>query len=218
MPIPIIGAIAAAIVPALAREGLDLLSGVVNGAADAGVEKITDLIEEKTGIRVEDIADDKLTEAQWIALKEFELKHEQLLLQELEASRAHDIDRMRAAQIDRASAREMQRTAIGSKDWMTRNFIYVYATAITVLTFGFIALAAFAPGLYVDAVDANGEPLGFLTSASQARARIIDTVLGFLLGVTLSAIIQFFFGSSAGSAEKNQTIEKMLDAAQAGRG
>jgi hypothetical protein len=216
MPLPIIGAVAAAVVPALAKKGLDLLSGVLNGAADAGVETVTDLIEEKTGIRIEDIADDKLTEAQWIALKEFELKHAELLLRELETARTHDIDRLKAAQADRESAREMQRTAIGSQDWFTRNFIYLYATAITTLTFGFIALAAFAPGLYVDALDAEGNPLGFLTSASQARARIIDTVLGFLLGVTLSAIIQFFFGSSAGSSEKSRTIEKMIGQSRAG--
>jgi hypothetical protein len=216
MPLPIIGAVAAAVVPALARKGLDLLSGVLNGAADAGVEKVTDLIERSTGIRVEDIADDKLTEAQWIALKEFELKHQELLLAELEATRSHDIDRLRIARDDRDSARQMQRTAIGSRDWLTRNFIYIYATAITTLTFGFIAVAAFAPGLYVDAVDADGNPLGFLTSASQARARIIDTVVGFLLGVTLSAIIQFFFGSSAGSSEKSRTLEKILSESRAG--
>ncbi len=216
MPLPIIGAVAAAVVPALARKGLDLLSGVLNGAADAGVEKVTDLIEQSTGIRVEDIAEDKLTEAQWIALKEFELKHQELLLAEIEATRSHDIDRLRIARDDRDSARQMQRTAIGSRDWLTRNFIYVYATAITALTFGFIAVAAFAPGLYVDAVDADGNPLGFLTSASQARARIIDTVVGFLLGVTLSAIIQFFFGSSAGSSEKSRTLDKILSESRAG--
>ena len=210
MPAPLIGAIAAAVVPALAKKGLDLLSGVLNGAADAGVEKVTELIEEKTGIRVEDIADDKLTEAQWIALKDFELKHAELLLRELESDRTHDIDRLKSAQADRAGAREMQRTAIGSRDWFTRNFIYLYAIAITTLTFAFIAIAAFAPGLYVDAVDGEGNPLGFLTSASQARARVVDTVLGFLLGVTLSAIIQFFFGSSAGSSEKSRTIEKII--------
>ena len=41
--------------------------------------------------------------------------------------------------------------------------------------------------------------------------RIIDTVLGVLLGVSLSAIIQFFFGSSQGSASKNDYIRTLTD-------
>ena len=39
MVLPILGALGAAVVPALASRGLDLLTGVFSGAADAGVEK-----------------------------------------------------------------------------------------------------------------------------------------------------------------------------------
>ncbi len=46
MPLPILGAIAGAIVPALASRGLDLLSGVFSGVADAGTEKVAQLIED----------------------------------------------------------------------------------------------------------------------------------------------------------------------------
>ena len=42
--------------------------------------------------------------------------------------------------------------------------------------------------------------------ANDPRSRVIDTVLGFLLGVSLSAIIQYFFGSSAGSKAKDDRI------------
>ena len=35
--------------------------------------------------------------------------------------------------------------------------------------------------------------------------------MGFMLGVSLSAIIQFFFGSSRGSGEKSATIDRILN-------
>jgi hypothetical protein len=210
MPAPIIAAIASALIPSLARKGLDLVAGVMNGAADSGVEKITKMIEEKTGITVDQIADDKLTEAQWVDLKSFELEHQELLLKELEGTLRADIDRMRLTNEDRADARALQAAALGGPDWLARNFVYAYAIAVTLLTFAFVGFASFMPGLYETARNAAGEELGYLSGASQARARVIDTVLGFLLGVTLSAIIQFFFGSSAGATAKDGAIDRLL--------
>ncbi len=64
MPFPLIAAIAPALIPSLAKRGMDLLGGFFNSAADEGVEKITNLIKEKTGIEIEDVAEDKLTEDQ----------------------------------------------------------------------------------------------------------------------------------------------------------
>ena len=43
-------------------------------------------------------------------------------------------------------------------------------------------------------------------SIPQENLRFVDTIMGFLLGTIISAIIQFFYGSSLGSKEKdNQT-------------
>ncbi len=72
MPVPLIAAALTALAPALAKHGLDLLSGVFRGALDKGTEEIAGLIEEQTGIDINDAAEDKLTEAQWAQLKEFE--------------------------------------------------------------------------------------------------------------------------------------------------
>jgi hypothetical protein len=44
---------------------------------------------------------------------------------------------------------------------------------------------------------------------------VIDTVLGFLLGVSLSAIIQFFFGSSQGSKSKEKELSLLNEAMHA---
>ncbi|MFG6485272.1 hypothetical protein ACG04R_01240 [Roseateles sp. BYS78W] len=199
MPIPLIAAALSAIAPQLAQKGLDLLSGVFRGAVDKGTTEIADLIHEKTGIDINDAADNKLTEAQWSQLKQFEFEYQGKLLACRQQSDANQLEYERIASADRASARHMQETAIGSSDPWVRRFIYIYASALTLLTFIFIFFAAFGPRY----------------EATDPRARVIDTVLGFLLGVTLSAIIQYFFGSSAGSKAKDEKIGQLGDAIHA---
>lgn len=197
MPAPLIAAALAAIAPALAKRGLDLLSGVFRGALDKGTQEISDLIEEKTGIDINDAADDKLTDAQWTQLKQFEFEYQTRLLEYRQQADANELERERLHQADRASARDMQKAALASDDRFAKRFIYYYAIFITSLTFLFIFWAAFFPG-----------------AADTRNDRIIDTVLGFLLGVSLSAIIQFFFGSSAGSKSKEERIGELTDALQ----
>ncbi|HEY9107502.1 MAG TPA: hypothetical protein VIN58_12560 [Roseateles sp.] len=199
MPIPLIAAALSAIAPQLAQKGLDLLSGVFRGAVNKGTSEIANLIQEKTGIDINDVADNKLTEAQWAQLKQFEFEYQGKLLEYRQKADANQLEYERIAAADRASARHMQETAIGSTDPWVRRFIYIYASVITLLTFVFIFFAAFGPTYKPD----------------DPRARVIDTVLGFLLGVTLSAIIQYFFGSSAGSKAKDEKIGQLGDAIRA---
>ena len=40
-----------------------------------------------------------------------------------------------------------------------------------------------------------------------SSVRFVDTIIGFLLGTIISAIIQFFYGSSLGSKEKSQRLD-----------
>lgn len=199
MPIPLIAAALSAIAPQLAQKGLDLLSGVFRGAVNKGTAEIADLIQQKTGIDINDVADNKLTDAQWAQLKQFEFEYQGKLLEYRQKSDANQLEYERIAAADRASARHMQEAAIGSTDPWVRRFIYIYASVLTLLTFIFIFFAAFGPAYKSD----------------DPRARVIDTVLGFLLGVTLSAIIQYFFGSSAGSKAKDEKIGQLGDAIRA---
>lgn len=199
MPIPLIAAALSAIAPQLAQKGLDLLSGVFRGAVNKGTAEIADLIQQKTGIDINDVADNKLTDAQWAQLKQFEFEYQGKLLEYRQKSDANQLEYERIAAADRASARHMQEAAIGSTDPWVRRFIYIYASVLTLLTFVFIFFAAFGPAYKSD----------------DPRARVIDTVLGFLLGVTLSAIIQYFFGSSAGSKAKDEKIGQLGEAIRA---
>jgi hypothetical protein len=199
MPVPIIAAALTAIAPALARHGLDLLSGVFRGALDKGTEEIAGLIEEKTGIDINDAAEDKLTEEQWAKLKEFEFHYQAKLLDYRQQADAQALDVERVHQADRASARVLQQAALTSEDPFARRFIYYYATGLSLLTFIFIFWAAFIHE-YREGDNA---------------IHVIDTVLGFLLGVSLSAIIQFFFGSSAGSKSKEEKISQLNETIRA---
>lgn len=191
MPAPLIATALAAIAPALARRGLDLLSGVFRGSLDQGAAAVSQLIEEKTGIDINRVADGALKDDEWAKLRAFELEYEVKLLEYRQQAEASRIEGERIHQQDRASARDLQKVALASDDPVARRFIYFYATGITLLTFVFIFYAAFFH-------DYTG---------NEDATRIIDTVLGFLLGVSLSAIIQYFFGSSAGSKAKAEQID-----------
>jgi len=193
MPIPLIAAALSAIAPSLAQRGLDLLSGVFRGALDKGTTEIAELIHEKTGIDINDAAEGKLTDTQWSQLKQFEFEYQGKLLAYRQQADANNLELEKVHQADRSSARDLQKAALTSDDVVAKRFVYFYATGLTVLTFAFIFIAAFGPAY----------------QASDPRMRIIDTVLGFLLGVTLSSIIQYFFGSSAGSKAKDDKLEKM---------
>lgn len=197
MPFPIIGAAMAAVAPELAKRGLDLLSGIFRSAVNQGADKVSELIREKTGIDVNDIAENKITEDQWVALKEFELGHQEQLLEYRKAMDAHELELEKLRAGDRKNARESQSDRDKAEDPFIRRFTYFYAYIITILTFLFIFTAAFGP-VFLDA------------ELPVESWRIIDTVLGFLLGVGLSAIIQFFFGSSSGSAKKSEAITNLL--------
>jgi len=219
MAIPLLGALLAAAAPELARHGMDLLSGIFRGAAKRGTQRVaevvkqktgidisaeaqgvSDLIQEKTGIAVGDIADNRLTEEQWVKLKEFELQHE-AQLQEVQASvSAHELELERVLNEDRANARAAQTDRDRNEDPFVRRFTYYYAYLITALTFIFIF------GVIL------------LKPADNSHVwRTIDTVLGFLMGIGLSAIIQFFYGSSQGSKDKGDELRKLARSAEAAR-
>jgi hypothetical protein len=192
MPIPLIGAALPAIGSFLAGKGLDLLSNIFRGTVDAGMKKVADTIKEKTGIDITDAAEGKLTEEQIIKLKEFELQHEEMLLEHATKMREMEIEEEKVHKEDRISARDMQKVALMQEDKFSKRFIYIYSLLITVFTFTYISLITFV-------------------EIGEANRRIVDTVLGFLLGVSLSAIIQFFFGSSKGSSDKQQQISTLTE-------
>jgi hypothetical protein len=195
--------IAAPLIKALSGHGLSLLGDLVRRGSDAAIETVEQKIKETTGIDLQRAAEGQLAPQQWAKLQEFELNHAELILRELEVTTGAEIDRLKLTNENTADARDMQEKAMQSEDWWTRNFVSIYALLVTLGTFAFFFIVLGTEMVF------NGEAA--LSAAAESKVRIVDTVMGFLLGVSLSAIIQFYFGSSAGSSRKTDTIERLLE-------
>lgn len=92
---------------------------------------------------------------------------------------------LRMAYGDIANARNMQVEALRQEDTFAKRFIYIFATFWSIFAAGYIAFITF----------------GTIPADNQ---RFADTILGFLLGTVVATILQFFFGSSMGSKEKDK--------------
>ena len=92
---------------------------------------------------------------------------------------------LRMAYGDVANARNMQVEALRQEDVFSKRFIYIFATFWSIFAAGYIGFITFGT-IPVD------------------NQRFADTILGFLLGTVVATILQFFFGSSMGSKEKDK--------------
>ena len=114
----------------------------------------------------------------------------EVLAQWKEAARAHERDLISMVFEDRANARAMQAEALKQNDLFSRRFVYYFATFWSVCSALYIAFITF------------GE-------IPEANVRFADTILGFLLGTIVATIVQFFFGSSDSSKQKDGALESL---------
>ena len=101
------------------------------------------------------------------------------------AAREHERELLQMAYGDVANARNMQVEALRQDDLFSKRFIYIFATFWSIFAAAYIAFITF----------------GHIPEDNQ---RFADTILGFLLGTVVATILQFFFGSSMGSKEKDK--------------
>ena len=87
------------------------------------------------------------------------------------------------------SARDMQKVALQQDDTFSKRYVYYLATFWSFVAVGYIFL------------------ITFLT-IPEANIRFADTTLGFLLGTIVATIINYFFGSSKSSSDKNQLLKE----------
>lgn len=92
---------------------------------------------------------------------------------------------------DRANARNMQVEALRQDDLLSKRFVYYFAAFWSITAAIYIAFITFG-------------------DIPESNVRFADTILGFILGTVIATIIQFFFGSSVGSKEKDSALEAMV--------
>jgi len=97
----------------------------------------------------------------------------------------HEKELIAMAYGDTANARAMQVAALQQDDLFSKRFIYIFATFWSIFAAGYIAFITFG-------------------TIPEDNQRFADTILGFLLGTVVATILQFFFGSSMGSKEKDK--------------
>ncbi len=103
-----------------------------------------------------------------------------------------DIEEEKVSAGDRTSARDMQKAALQQDDRVAKRFVYEYATFVTGVAF-----------IYIFSITFFAIP--------EKNIRFADTILGFLLGTLVAAVINFFFGSSSGSDHKTSIMANLID-------
>lgn len=153
-------------------------------AGDKGAEVAGKVMDAAQVITGARSSDDILATIQSDGQAAQQLREKVMEIAEAEAKRDHE---------DRINAREMQQAALGQDDRFSKRFIYYFATAWSLFAMSYLLL--------ITLVDIPAD-----------NQRFADTILGFLLGTIIAGIVQFFFGSSKGSQNKDGSITALVDA------
>lgn len=88
---------------------------------------------------------------------------------------------------DAVNARDLQKAALSQNDVFSKRFIYYFS----------IFWSLFAAGYLIG--------ITFIEIPKE-NVRVVDTVLGFLLGTAIAAMFSYFYGSSLGSKNRNDQV------------
>jgi hypothetical protein len=104
------------------------------------------------------------------------------------AEREADLEKAYLADMD--SARRMQIAALAQSDVFSKRFVYYFACAWSAFAMLYFSFVTFG-------------------HVSQSGQRMADTILGVLIGTVITGFFNFFYGSSARSREKDDTIKQL---------
>ena len=166
---------------------LPLLSQGLNLLGNAVLAKGKGWVEEKTGIKL----DQPLSAEDTLKLRQFEMDHQEELLKLRHEENKLDAELEKAYLEDKQSARNMQIAALQQNDIFSKRFIYYFAIGWSLASASYIAAITFG-------------------NIPADNIRFADTILGFLLGTLISTIVQFFYGSSSSSRNKDESIKSMI--------
>lgn len=167
----------APIIATLAANGMNLLASAVTA-------KGQQFVEDKLGVKLDDMVQ---SDEGKIKLKQLEMERESELHEFVLAKKEQELKEDAMAYADTSNARNMQVAALQQSDVFSKRFIYFFAAAWSLMAC-----------LYI----------GFITFGKipEQNVRFADTILGFILGTVVATILQFFFGTSKGSRDKDETM------------
>jgi hypothetical protein len=178
-------------VTALLGKGLQLV-------ANAALTKGKDWIKQKTGV---DLDKSQLSSEDYVALRKFEMEHEEELLRMRLEDNKLGIELTKAYLADTADARARERAVLESPvaPLLAKLTPTILAWGTVILTFSmfyYFANTEFDP--------------------NSPRKDIVIYILGVLSTIT-TQIFSYYFGSSQGSAEKSKMLDKMMLEKEAGK-
>ena len=94
---------------------------------------------------------------------------------------------------DTQDARHMQVAALQQDDLFAKRFIYWFAIGWSLFAMGFMVVVT-------------------LCVIPEQNLRMVDTILGFLLGTAIAGIFNFFLGTTYRSQKKDDTISNLTKA------
>lgn len=100
-----------------------------------------------------------------------------------------DFEKLKLEYDNTNSARDMQKVSLQQDDVFSKRYVYYLATFWSFVAVVYIFLITFI-------------------SIPEDNIRFADTTLGFLLGTIVATIINYFFGSSKSSSDKNQLLKE----------
>ncbi len=131
---------------------------------------------------------DKIPDAGQRAAAELELRKE--INRAAESITAAQLDETKSFLADVASARTMQTAALGQEDKFAKRYIYYLTSFIIITSLTYIFVVTFC-------------------KIPAENLRVVDTILGFMLGTLISSVISFFYGSTKSSGEKTEQLIKL---------
>ena len=190
---------------------VSLLSSGLRLVANAALVKGKDYIKDKTGV---DLDQGALTEEDKGKLRQFQAEHEEELLRlQLEDNKL-SLEETKAYLADVDSARKTQSSILTSPDapWFAKAVQPALALLIVIATILLFALFVYWSGDHYVLRDGKmiSEP-----TLNSTQKDIVIYILG-VLSAAITQILGYYFGSSAGSAEKSKSLNLALQQRPAG--
>lgn len=169
----------------LLEQGLSILGNAV-------LAKGKEVVEDKLGVKLPD-GQKPLEPEQVVRLKELEAQHEQWLIEANIRQREQELESEKLAYADTSSARDREVKIATSEAAPTLNKVVtpVLALGVILLTFALFGIVLFGGG-----------------NIDNGRKDLVIYILGVLSTIS-TQVTAYYFGSSKGSATKDDTIKAL---------